>query len=71
MKHFREEEKIEEINGLICFREAKKDLIEEKEYISILEYYVKNFENIINSKKARSSKKIIRVEEIKYNNKME
>ena len=50
LKHIRKEEFFEELNGLKNFNEIKDELIEEKEYISILEYYIDNYEVIIISK---------------------
>ena len=57
LKHFREEAFIEEINGIKCFKQIKENLNDEQEYIEALDYYIKNFEKIINNKRARKSKK--------------
>ena len=57
LKHFREENEVEEINGLKSYREIKKNLNEGKEYILTLDYYIQNIEYIIYNKKERISKK--------------
>ena len=57
LKHIRESIFIEEIDGIKCFNQIKENLNEEKEYLDILNYYINNFEVIINNKKARKQKK--------------
>ena len=57
LKHFREENFIEELKGLKNLREIIQESDYEKEYIDLLIYYFTNFENIIYKKKARKSKK--------------
>ena len=65
LKHFREEDVIEEIKGLKCLREIIQESDYEKEYIDLLIYYFTNFENIIYKKKARKSKKKKELESLK------
>ena len=52
LKHFRGDVYINELEGLEGI-EALKDNIKDKEYLKSLEYYIKNFEIIINNKKGR------------------
>ena len=52
LKQFRGDENIKELEGLEGI-EALKEKIEDKEYLKSLEYYIKNFETIINNKKGR------------------
>lgn len=58
LKHYRGSDFIEELDGLKCFKEIKNEISIEKEYIDLLEYYLKNFERIINNKKPRKSRKV-------------
>ena len=59
LKHFRNEENIEELEGLekldaSCEKFKKKN--DSEKYIEIFHYYVKNFEKIIQIKKEREPK---------------
>ena len=62
MKHFINQDSIKELEGMKCFNDVKNDILNKcpkdgKEYIESLEYYLKNYEVIINNKKARKSNK--------------
>ena len=61
LKCFRGEETgIEELDGFKTVSSIKDDLIEEygEEYFDLFVYYLKNFRDIIESKKARNKKKL-------------
>ena len=63
LKHFRGEKNINELEGLKCFNDIKDHIIEKypidgKEYITYLEYYMNNFETIINNKRSRRPRKL-------------
>ena len=56
--HFRGNLDIKILNGMKCFNDIKDSILKKytldgKEYIDSLEYYLNNFEEIINNKKAR------------------
>ena len=62
LRHFINQESINELEGMKCFNEIKNDLLEKfpqdgEEYIDSLDIYLKNFEELINNKKSRKSKK--------------
>lgn len=57
MLHFIGIKKLEELEGMKCFEDIKIELDENEEYVNIILFYLKNYENIINNKKARKSKK--------------
>ena len=62
LKHFRGELFINELNGLKTFNQIKDDILKKypddgEEYIEILDYYLQNYEEIINNKKARKLRK--------------
>ena len=63
LKHFSGVEHNILLKGLKCFKDLKNDIInkyeeeEGNEYFRILEYYLVNFEEIINNKKTRNSRK--------------
>ena len=62
MKHFIGQSLIKELEGMKCFNEIKDNLLEKyiddgNEYISSLEYYLNNYEEIINNKKSRKPRK--------------
>ena len=57
VKHFIGSDHIDELDGMKCFNEIKKQF-NEKEYIELLEYYFNNYEEIIMKKKPRNKKKI-------------
>ena len=63
LRHFRGELYIDELNGLKTFNQIKDDILKKypedgEEYIEILDYYLQNYEEIINNKKARKLRKV-------------
>ena len=60
LQHFRGSVSIEELSGLINYKDViNKYESEEDDYKSCLDYYINNYEIIINSKKKRKSRKNI------------
>ena len=57
LKHFRGSQKIEELKGLKEFKFIKSKYKDDVNYLKSLKYYIMNYEEIINNKKARKSKK--------------
>ena len=62
LQHFRGEYYLKELEGLKCFNDIKDDILKQcdedgEEYIESLDYYLKNFEEIINNKRPRKSRK--------------
>ena len=57
MLHFIGIKKFEELEGMKCFEDIKIELDENEEYVNTILFYLKNYEYIINNKKARKSKK--------------
>ena len=62
LKHFIGEIKIDLLDGLKCFEDIKNEIMENYEddgldYYNTLNYYLNNFEEIINNKKARKPRK--------------
>jgi hypothetical protein len=62
LKHFRGEEHNELLDGLKCFKDIKDEILDQykedgDEYYEVLEYYLNNFEEIINNKRPRKSRK--------------
>ena len=63
LKHFNGTEPNILLKGLKCFKDLKNDIInkyeeeEGNEYFNILEYYLLNFEDIMNNKRTRNSRK--------------
>ena len=62
LSHFRGEYTLEELEGLKCFNDIKIDLLKKyiydgKDYVNVLEYYLKNYEEITNKKKGRQTRK--------------
>ena len=57
LNHFQEKEKIEELSGLKTYKEAIKKYENEKDYHENLVFHITNFQEIIDSKKPRLSKK--------------
>ena len=62
LKHFIGEYTINELEGLTCFHQIKNDIVKNypedgEEYFDYLDYYLKNFEEIINNKKPRKNRK--------------
>ena len=61
LKHFRGEITINELKGLICFENLKENIkskCEEEgdDYVELLEYYINNYEVIVNKKRPRVNK---------------
>lgn len=61
--HFQGKEIIKELVGLRTYKEALKNYETEKDYYENLKYHLTNFEEIINSKKSRRSRKQKKVED--------
>ena len=62
LKHFTGQFYIKELEGLKCFKDIKNEIINKyifdgKEYVDVLEYYLKNYEEITNNKKPRKLRK--------------
>ena len=53
LKHFRGSQEIEELNGLNKMNSFRKEFENDIDYLKALEYYIINYETIINIKKAR------------------
>ncbi len=62
--HFQGKQIIKELVGLKTYKEAMKKYEDEKDYYENLIYHLTNFEEIINSKKSRRSRKQKKVEAI-------
>ena len=67
LRHFRGEKYINELEGLKCFNDIKKDIANKyeedgEEYIETLEYYLNNYEEIINNKKAIRPRKANKID---------
>ena len=61
LKHFRGEKNIELLKGLKCFNEYKEEIIDKykdegNDYFNNLNYYINNYERIINQKRSRQSR---------------
>ena len=61
LRHFRGEIKISELEGLECFNEEKNKILSKydedgEDYVPIINFYLKNFEEIINNKRSRSKR---------------
>ena len=57
LKHFRGSEEIEELKGLTKFNSIKAEFESDEEYLNLLEYYIMNYENIINNKRSKKERK--------------
>ena len=57
-KHFKGIDYIEELDGMKCFYDIKEKYNHDKEYKDVLNFYINNFDNIINKKKIKKIKKI-------------
>jgi len=57
LDHFRKNKVIEELNGMQTFDSIKLDFKDDEEYLKMLEYYIKNYEIILNNQRIRSGKK--------------
>ena len=61
LRHFRGEIKISELEGLECFNEEKNKILSKydedgEDYVPIINFYLNNFEEIINNKRSRSKR---------------
>ena len=56
LEHFRGTKFYNELNGMKKFEEDSSSIGDDKEYLKILDYYIQNYETIINNKKPRKSK---------------
>ena len=57
LKHFRGCQKIEELEGMRGFNDIKSKYKDDTDYLKSLEYYIMNYEEILNKKRIRKSKK--------------
>jgi len=57
LKHFRGTQKIEELKGMKGFNDIKSKYEDDTDYLKSLEYYIMNYEEILNKKRARTSNK--------------
>ena len=57
LKDFRGSEEIEELKGLKKFDSIKDEFESDKDFLNLLEYYIMNYENIINNKISKKEKK--------------
>ena len=62
LKHFRGSERIPLLNGLIGFDIIKDNYRDDPDYLKSLDYYIMNFEEIINNKRGRGKKKVKKIE---------
>ena len=60
IKHIRGTDFIQELNGIKNIKEIKENLNDESDYKEIIEYYINNYENIINNRKTRKRRKHIK-----------
>ena len=58
LKHFRGEEEIEELNGMVLFEDIKNNSDWENDYKDLLSYYINHYETFIIKKKPRLRKMI-------------
>lgn len=54
LKHFRETEYHEELNGMKLLKDVIAEHLDDKNYIEVLEYYISDYENILSQKKSRN-----------------
>ena len=59
LKHFRGSEEIEELKGLTKFNSIKAEFESDEDYLNLLEYYIMNYENIINNKRSKKERKTL------------
>ena len=57
LKHFRGSQVIEELEGMKGFENIKSEIENDEDYLKIIEYYIMNYEDIINNKRERKTKK--------------
>ena len=60
LKHYSGEKPLKELNGAKCFNEDKNTLKEDGDYISILDNYIKNYEEKIMNKNSRKKRLLIK-----------
>ena len=60
LKHYSGEKPLKELNGVKCFNEDKNALKEDDDYISILDNYIKNYEEKIMNKNSRKKRLLIK-----------
>jgi len=57
LKHFRGTQKIEELEGMKGFKDIKSKYKDDADYLKSLEYYIMNYEEILNNKRIRKPRK--------------
>ena len=57
LKHFRESEYYEELNGMKLLKEVIEENLNDTNYIEVLKYYIFYYENILEKKKSRNRNK--------------
>jgi len=60
LKHFRGSQKVEELEGMKGFNDIKLKYKDDADYLGSLENYIMNYEEIINNKRKRQSKKKVK-----------
>lgn len=58
LEHYRGTKNYEELKGMRVFNDEKKIFMDDENYVEALDYYLKNYENILKNKKSRNPKKI-------------
>ena len=66
LRHYIEEESIDALNGLTCFKDEKNTIDKDEEYIEILTQYIKTYEKRIMKKKERPKRGCKKVKDKKY-----
>ena len=64
LKHFRGSQKMKELEGLKEFNDIKSQYEEDEDYLRSLEYFIMNYEEIINNKRARKGNRKEKEKEI-------
>ena len=64
LKHFRGSQKMKELECLKEFNDIKSQYEEDEDYLRSLEYFIMNYEEIINNKRARNGNKKEKEKEI-------
>ena len=57
LKHFRGTQKIEELEGMKGFKDIKSKYKDDADYLKSLEYYIMNYEEILNNKRIKKPRK--------------
>jgi len=57
LKHFRGTQKIEELEGMKGFNDIKSKYKDDADYLKSLEYYIMNYEEILNNKRIKKPRK--------------